>query len=101
MNPRFGQATTTYLHVQERNEDLRKVEQSIAELANMIQIMSMHVEEHGDKIRAIVKNTEEVRDNTRAGYVQRRIPFQLSLTQMWSVWMQLRMPRGVQREREG
>jgi len=53
----------------------------------MIQIMSMHVEEHGDKIDAIVKNTEEVRDNTHAGWVcvLRRIPFQASLTQMWTV----------------
>lgn len=87
MNPRFGQATSTYLHVQERNEDLRKIEQSITELANMIQIMSMHVEEHGDKIDAIVKNTEEVRDNTHAGWVcvLRRIPFQASLTHLRTV----------------
>ena len=80
MNPRFGQATSTYLHVQERNEDLRKIEQSITELGNMIQIMSMHVEEHGDKIDAILKNTEEVRDNTHAGCVLPHLPFQASLT---------------------
>lgn len=85
MNPRFGQATSTYLHVQERNEDLRKIEQSITELGNMIQIMSMHVEEHGDKIDAILKNTEEVRDNTHAGCVLPRIPFQASLTKTRTV----------------
>jgi len=69
MNPHFGQATSTYHNVQERNEDLRKIEQSITELGHMIQIMSMHVEEHGDKLEAIVQNTEEARDKTHAGCV--------------------------------
>ena len=75
MNPHFGQATSTYRNVQERNEDLRKIEQSMTEVADLIQIMSMRVEEHGDKLEAIVKNTDETRDKTLAGCV----PFLLLL----------------------
>ena len=72
MNPHFGQAASTYRQVQERNEDLRKIEQSITELANMITIMSVHVEEQGDNVNAIAKITEEVADDTRAGCVVSR-----------------------------
>lgn len=74
MDPRSGQATSAYRQVQDRNEDLRKIEQSITELANMISIMSMHVEEQGDKVDAINKTTEGVVDDTRAGLVL-RTPF--------------------------
>jgi t-SNARE complex subunit (syntaxin) len=66
MDPRFGQASSTHRQVQERQEDLRMIEQSITELANMIQIMSVHVEEHGDMVDVILKKTDETRDNTRA-----------------------------------
>lgn len=69
MDPRFGQATSTYHQVQDRNENLRKIEQSITELANMINIMSVHVEEQGDKVYAIDKTTEGVVDDTRVGLV--------------------------------
>lgn len=69
MNPHFGQAASTYRNVQERNEDLRKIEQSITEVADLIQIMSMRVEEHGDTLEAIVKNAEEIQEKTLAGCV--------------------------------
>jgi t-SNARE complex subunit (syntaxin) len=69
MNPQFGQATSTYQHVQERNEDLRKIEQSIAELDSMMRIMSVHVEEQGDTLEAILNSTQEACDDTHAGCV--------------------------------
>jgi len=67
MDPRFGQATSTYRQVQDRNEDLRKIEQSMTELANMINIMSVHVDEQGDAAYMIEKTTDGAVDDTRAG----------------------------------
>lgn len=75
MNPQFSQATSTYRQVQERNEHLRKIEQSITELANMIIIMSEHVDEHGDKVLAIDKTMEGAEGDTRAGCVLPRTRF--------------------------
>jgi syntaxin 1B/2/3 len=75
MNPRLGEATSAYRQAQERREDLLKIEQSITELADMIRVMAMHVEEQGDTVHAILKTTDDIRDDTHAGCAVLRTPF--------------------------
>lgn len=56
---RYGESRAAYREVQERYEDIRRIEQTLTELAQLFNDMSVLVEQQDESINAIVVNTEK------------------------------------------
>ena len=69
MNNRQGESRAAYREVQERHQDLQRIEQTIAELAQLFNDMAILVEEQGEQVKAIEATTQNVQVDTEAGCV--------------------------------
>lgn len=69
MNQRVGESRVAYREVQERHQDLQRIEQTIAELAQLFNDMAILVEEQGEQVKAIEAATQNVQTDTEAAYV--------------------------------
>jgi len=67
MSTRMGESKAAYREVQERHEDIKKIEQTIAELAQLFNDMAILVEEQGETINAIEQTTMTVEKDTEQG----------------------------------
>jgi len=56
-----------YRGVQERHQELQRIEQTIVELAQLFNDMAILVEEQGEQVKAIETVTHTVQDDTEAG----------------------------------
>jgi len=64
---RYGESRAAYREVQERHQDIKRIEQTIAELAQLFNDMSMLVEQQDDTINTIQAAAEIVEKDTEAG----------------------------------
>jgi len=69
MNSQQGESRAAYREVQERHQDLQRIEQTIAELAQLFNDMAILVEEQGEQVKAIEATTQNVQVDTEAGLV--------------------------------
>ena len=69
MNNRLGESRAAYREVQERHQDLQRIEQTIGELAQLFNDMAILVEEQGEQVKAIEATTENVKGDTEAACV--------------------------------
>lgn len=69
MNNRLGESRAAYREVQERHQDLQRIEQTIGELAQLFNDMAILVEEQGEQVKAIEAATQNVQTDTEAAYV--------------------------------
>ncbi|KAI0306511.1 t-SNARE [Multifurca ochricompacta] len=67
---RYGESRAAYREVQERHEDIRKIERTLAELAQMFIDMDVLVAQQDDTINAIETSAAQVEGDTEAGLVQ-------------------------------
>lgn len=72
MNNRLGESRAAYREVQERHQDLQRIEQTIGELAQLFNDMAILVEEQGEQVKAIEAATQNVQTDTEAAYVLSR-----------------------------
>lgn len=75
MNNRQGESRAAYREVQERHQDLQRIEQTIGELAQLFNDMAILVEEQGEQVKAIEAATQNVQTDTEAAYVLPRYPW--------------------------
>jgi len=66
----YGESRAAYREVQERHEDIRKIEQTLAELAQLFGDMDVLVAEQDDTINAIETSATQVNKDTEAGLGQ-------------------------------
>lgn len=64
---RYGEATSAYREVQERHEDIKKIERTITELAQLFNDMSVLVEQQDEQINVIETTAAAVEKDTEAG----------------------------------
>ncbi|KAG1803640.1 t-SNARE, partial [Suillus plorans] len=64
---RYGESRAAYREVQERHQDIKRIEQTIAELAQLFNDMSMLVEQQDETINTIQAAAEIVEKDTEAG----------------------------------
>lgn len=64
---RYGDARAAYREVQERHEDIKRIEKTIGELAQLFNDMSVLVEEQDETIHAIETAAAGVEKDTEAG----------------------------------
>ncbi|OAX43557.1 t-SNARE [Rhizopogon vinicolor AM-OR11-026] len=64
---RYGESRAAYREVQDRHQDIKRIEQTIAELAQLFNDMSMMVEQQDDTINTIQATAELVEKDTEAG----------------------------------
>lgn len=69
MNNRLGESRAAYREVQERHQDLQRIEQTIGELAQLFNDMAILVEEQGEQVKAIEATTQNVQVDTEAACV--------------------------------
>ncbi|KAI0281463.1 t-SNARE [Russula aff. rugulosa BPL654] len=67
---RYGESRAAYREVQERHEDIRKIERTLAELAQMFNEMDVLVNQQEDVINAIETSATQVQRDTEAGLGQ-------------------------------
>jgi len=67
---RYGESRAVYREVQERHEDIRKIERTLAELAQMFNEMDVLVNQQEDVINAIETSATQVQKDTEAGLGQ-------------------------------
>jgi len=67
---RYGESRAAYREVQERHEDIRKIERTLAELAQLFGDMDVLVAEQDDTINAIETSASQVQKDTEAGLGQ-------------------------------
>jgi len=67
---RYGESRVAYREVQERHEDIRKIERTLAELAQMFNDMDVLVTQQDDTINAIEISATQVQKDTEAGLGQ-------------------------------
>lgn len=67
---RYGESRAAYREVQERHEDIRKIERTLAELAQMFIDMDALVAQQEDLVNAIETSAGQVAGDTEAGLVQ-------------------------------
>jgi syntaxin 1B/2/3 len=67
---RYGESRAAYREVQERHEDIRKIERTLTELAQMFGDMDVLVAEQDDTINAIETSASQVQKDTEAGLGQ-------------------------------
>lgn len=64
---RFGKSRAAYREVQERHEDIKRIEKTLAELAQLFNDMSVLVEQQEETINTIETQAETVVKDTEAG----------------------------------
>jgi syntaxin 1B/2/3 len=64
---RYGAARSAYREVQERHEDIKRIEQTLGELAQLFNDMSVLVEQQDETINAIEVQAAAVEKDTEAG----------------------------------
>ncbi|KAH8106740.1 t-SNARE [Cristinia sonorae] len=64
---RYGEARSAYREVQERHEEIKRIEKTITELAQLFNDMSILVEQQDETIRAIETTAATVEKDTEAG----------------------------------
>jgi len=64
---RYGESRAAYREVQERHEDIRKIERTLAELAQLFNDMDVLVNQQEDVINAIETSATQVQKDTEAG----------------------------------
>jgi len=64
---RYGDSRAAYREVQERQEDIKRIERTIGELAQLFNDMSVLVEQQDETIDEIQANSKRVEDDTEAG----------------------------------
>jgi len=67
---RYGESRAAYREVQERHEDIRKIERTLAELAQLFGDLDILVAEQEDTINAIETSATQVQKDTEAGLGQ-------------------------------
>ncbi|KAH9063376.1 t-SNARE [Lactarius vividus] len=67
---RYGESRAAYREVQERHEDIRKIERTLAELAQMFNDMDALVAQQEDTINTIETSAAQVAGDTEAGLAQ-------------------------------
>lgn len=67
---RYGESRAAYREVQERHQDIKRIEQTIAELAQLFNDMSMLVEQQDETINTIQATAEVVEKDMEAGLHQ-------------------------------
>lgn len=82
MNNRVGESRAAYREVQERHQDLQRIEQTITELAQLFNDMAILVEEQGEQVKAIEATTQNVQVDTEAGCVLPRYLSRAILTSL-------------------
>jgi len=69
-SPRYGESRAAYREVQERHEEMRKIERTLAELAQMFIDLDVLVNQQDDTINAIETSAAQVNKDTEAGLGQ-------------------------------
>ncbi|CAL1704923.1 unnamed protein product [Somion occarium] len=64
---RYGEAKSAYREVQERHEDIKKIERTLTELAQLFNDMSILVEQQDEQINTIEATAATVEKDTEAG----------------------------------
>ncbi|GJE95194.1 t-SNARE complex subunit [Phanerochaete sordida] len=64
---RYGEAKSAYREVQERHEDIKKIEKTLTELAQLFNDMSVLVEQQDEQINVIETTAAEVEKDTEVG----------------------------------
>lgn len=64
---RYGESRAAYREVQERHEDIKRIEKTLVELAQLFNDMSTLVEQQDDTINVIQAHAETVEHDTEAG----------------------------------
>ncbi|PCH38127.1 t-SNARE [Wolfiporia cocos MD-104 SS10] len=64
---RYGEARSAYREVQERHEDIKRIERTLTELAQLFNDMSMLVEQQDEQINVIETTAAVVEKDTEAG----------------------------------
>jgi len=67
---RYGESRAAYREVQDRHNDLKKIERTLGEVAQLMNDMSVLVEQQGEAIDDTEKTTKEVEHNTEQGLTQ-------------------------------
>ncbi|TFK29835.1 syntaxin [Coprinopsis marcescibilis] len=67
MNSRFTEAQSAYREVQERHEDIKRIEKTLSELAQLFNDMSILVEQQDEVINTIETQAHNVQMDTEAG----------------------------------
>jgi syntaxin 1B/2/3 len=67
---RYGESRAAYREVQERHEDIRKIERTLAELGQLFIDMDALVAQQEDTVNAIETSAAQVAGDTEAGLVQ-------------------------------
>ncbi|KAI0831483.1 t-SNARE [Trametes gibbosa] len=72
---RYGEARSAYREVQERHEDIKKIERTLTELAQLFNDMSILVEQQDEQITAINDTVKEVEKDVETGlnYTQKAV----------------------------
>ncbi|KAF9069885.1 t-SNARE [Rhodocollybia butyracea] len=66
---RFGESRTAYREVQERHKDIKRIEQTLGELAQLFNDMSVLVEQQDEVIENIETTAGNVEKDTEAGLI--------------------------------
>ncbi|EMD38443.1 hypothetical protein CERSUDRAFT_113604 [Gelatoporia subvermispora B] len=64
---RYGEARSAYREVQERHEDIKRIEKTLTELAQLFNDMSIMVEQQDEQINIIETTAAEVEKDTEVG----------------------------------
>lgn len=64
---RYGESKAAYREVQERHEDIKRIEQTLSELAQLFNDMSVLVEQQDETINVIETTAGQVEQDTSAG----------------------------------
>jgi len=64
---RYGESRAAYREVQERHEDIMRIERTLVELAQLFNDMSVLVEQQDETVHAIETQTAKVEGDTEAG----------------------------------
>jgi len=64
---RYGEARSAYREVQERHEDIKRIEKTLTELAQLFNDMSVMVEQQDEQINVIETTAASIEKDTEAG----------------------------------
>ncbi|GBE82013.1 t-SNARE [Sparassis latifolia] len=70
VSTRYGESRAAYREVQDRHQDIRRIEHTLEELAQMFNDMSVLVEQQDETINAVDTTAGQVEENTKAGLDQ-------------------------------
>jgi len=67
---RYGESRAAYREVQDRHNDIKKIERTLGEVAQLMNDMSVLVEQQGEAVEDIEQKAQEVEHNTAQGLTQ-------------------------------